>query len=128
VTAAAIPDLAAERYVSLATFRRNGTEVATPVWCAEVDGRLYVVTGDDSGKVRRLRAASRARVAPCNARGLPRGPWHDATARIVDDPRLINRAHTALRAKYGWQMHLLDIGSRLTGRIHHRAWVEIRLS
>ena len=128
VTAGPMRDLGAQRYVSLATFRRNGTIVATPVWSAEINGRLYVVTGGDSGKVKRLRTSSRARVAPCDARGRPHGPWHDATARIVADPHLIARAHTTLRAKYGWQMRLLDLGSRLTGRIHRRAWVEITLS
>jgi uncharacterized protein len=43
------------RYMSLATFRKNGAEVATPVWFAEADLKLYVIATDDSGKVKRLR-------------------------------------------------------------------------
>ena len=31
-----VGDLASERYVSLATFRKNGREVRTPVWIARV--------------------------------------------------------------------------------------------
>ena len=58
-------DLDRHRYVSLATFRRNGTEVATPVWFAAVDDKLYVVSAGDAGKVKRLRHSPRARVAPC---------------------------------------------------------------
>jgi PPOX class probable F420-dependent enzyme len=115
------------RYVSLATFRRNGAEVATPVWFSTVDARLYVVSGGEAGKVKRLRNSSRARVAPCDARGGVRGPWQDATARLVSDVRLIARAHAALRAKYGWQARILDFFAVLSGRAKRRAWLEISL-
>jgi uncharacterized protein len=113
------------RYLCLATFRRNGAEVATPVWFASADGLLYVFTGGSSGKVKRLRNSPRARIAPCDARGRVEGAWQDATARIVDDARAIERARVALRVKYGWQVRLLDLVARLTGRIKRRAWIEI---
>ena len=122
---AATSGLTPHRYLSLATFRRSGAEVRTPVWFAEVDGRLYAFAAGDSGKVKRLRASSRARVAPCDARGQVRGAWQEATARLVDDPPLIARAHAALRAKYGWQVRGLDLVSRLTGRLRRRAWLEM---
>jgi hypothetical protein len=60
-------------------------------------------------------------------RGRVLGAWWDAAARIVTEPRVIERAHTALRAKYGWQMALGDLFSRLTGRIRRRAWIEIEV-
>jgi len=122
-----IGDLDRHRYVSLATFRRSGAEVATPVWFAAADGRLYVFTGGESGKVKRLRNFPRARVAPSNSRGRVLGPWQDASARILTEPASIDKAHAALRSKYGWQMLVADLGSRLTGRIRHRAWLEIQL-
>jgi PPOX class probable F420-dependent enzyme len=115
------------RYVSLATFRRDGTTVATPVWFAAVDGLLYVFTAGDSGKVKRLRNNPRARVAPCDVRGRIEGEWHDATARVVSDPVTIGRVRAAVRAKYGWQVRLLDLGAWLSGRIRRRAWIEIAL-
>jgi PPOX class probable F420-dependent enzyme len=115
------------RYMSLATFRKSGAEVATPVWFAAADGRLYVIATDDSGKVKRLRNSQRARVAPSDARGRVLGEWRDATARIVSDPGKIERARAALLAKYGWQMRVGSLFSRLTGRINHRAWLEIQL-
>jgi PPOX class probable F420-dependent enzyme len=115
------------RYMSLATFRKNGAEVATPVWFAEADLKLYVIATDDSGKVKRLRNSQRARVAPSDARGRVLGEWREATARIVTDPGKIERARAALLAKYGWQMRVGSLFSRLTGRINHRAWLEIQL-
>ena len=118
-------ELDQHRYMTLSTFRRSGAEVATPVWFAEAGGRLYVFTAGDSGKVKRLRHSSRARVAPSDARGRVQGVWRDATARLVSEPAAIERAHAALRAKYGWQMWLTDLVSRLAGRIRRRAWIEI---
>jgi PPOX class probable F420-dependent enzyme len=120
-----ISELDRHRYMTLSTFRRSGAEVATPVWFAAAGGKLYVFTAGDSGKVKRLRHSSRARVAPSDARGRVQGAWRDATARLVTEPTAIQRAHAALRAKYGWQMRLTDLFSRLAGRIRRRAWIEI---
>ena len=113
------------RYLCLATVRRNGVEVKTPVWFAAADEKLYVFSAGEAGKVKRLRHSPRVRVAPCDARGRVQGAWQDGTGRIVKDARVIERAQAALRAKYGWQMWLLDLFSRLTGRIRRRAWIEI---
>jgi PPOX class probable F420-dependent enzyme len=125
VSAAA--DLDRHRYISLATFRRSGAEIATPVWFAALGARLYVFTAGDSGKVKRLHHTPRARVAPANASGGVLGAWRPATARVVTDAAEIERAHAALRAKYGWQVWVADAFSRLTGRVRRRAWIEIEL-
>jgi len=120
-----VTELDRHRYLSLATFRRSGVEVRTPVWFAAADGKLYVFTSGDSGKAKRLRNSPRARIAPCDARGGVRGAWREATARLVTDRARIARAGDALRAKYGWQMTILDLFSRVAGRIERRAWIEI---
>jgi len=123
----AVADLNRHRYLSLATFRRDGTEVRTPVWFAAAGERLYVFTAGDSGKVKRLRRSSRACVAPSSARGDTRGEWREATARLVTDGTSIAQASRALRAKYGWQMRVANLLSRLTGRIERRAFIEIEI-
>ena len=117
--------LASHRYISLATFRRDGREVCTPVWFAASNGRLYVFTAGESGKVKRLRRSPRARVAPCDMRGVVQGAWRDATARLITEPETIARADAALRGKYGVQRWLTDVFARLLGRVRHRAWIEI---
>jgi PPOX class probable F420-dependent enzyme len=119
--------LGKEPYLSLATFRRTGVAVETPVWFAPSGGRLYVFTAGDSGKVKRLRNSPRARVAACDARGRVHGEWIEARARIVEDPGVTERAYAALHAKYGLQMWLTDLLSRLTGRMSRRAMLEIEL-
>ena len=119
--------LEGENYLSLATFRRDGRAVETCVWFAAEDRQLWVFTAGDSGKVKRLRNSPRGRVAACDARGTVHGPWHDAQVFIVEDPARIARANASLLAKYGWQMRLLDLFSRLFGRYAGRAYLEIRL-
>ena len=76
--------LATPKYVNLATFRRNGVEGRTPVWMAALDGRGYVFSAGDAGKVKRIRATPRVRLAACNARGTLTGAWHDGSARTLD--------------------------------------------
>ena len=116
-----------EPYVSLATFRRDGREVRTPVWIAGEGEGLYVYTNGRSGKVKRIRANGRARLAACDARGRLRLPeaWVDARARVVSDAATRDRAFGALRRKYGWQLALVLFGARLGGRYGDRAIVEL---
>jgi len=123
----AAAELDRHRYLSLATFRASGAAVPTPVWFAAADGKLYVFTTAGAGKVKRLRRSPRARIAPCNARGQEHGARRDVTARLVSDPAVVARARAAVRTKYGWQSWMLDLFSRLGGRIPHRAWIEIEL-
>lgn len=121
----AVKRLTSEAYINLATFRRNGTAVETPVWFAILGGKLYVVTDGTSAKVKRLRATRRVRLAPCNVWGGLSGDWIDGTGRVVKEERLIAHAHAALEKKYGWQMWLLDTTSSLFGRIGRRAYLEL---
>ena len=123
-----MPDpLAGANYVSFATFRKSGAEVATPVWFAEHGGRYYFFSAGDAGKVKRLRNSDRARVAACDIRGKVLGPWLPARARVITDPAVIAPAARAMRAKYGIQSLLGDFFSTILGRIRKRAWIEIVL-
>jgi PPOX class probable F420-dependent enzyme len=117
--------LDAARYVSLVTFRRDGRPVATPVWHAERSGHLYVFTAGGSGKVKRLRRESRVRLAPCDVRGRVQGDWWQGRGRILEGASADHPGYAALARKYGWQLWLVDLGSRLSGRIAERALLEI---
>jgi PPOX class probable F420-dependent enzyme len=120
-------DLATEKYVSLATFRRNGVEVKTPVWIAEVAGRYYVFSAGNAGKIKRINATPRVRLAASDVRGNVRSAWIEARARIVSEPALIVEVLKALRSKYGFVMHLMDVIATITGRIRRRAYIQIEV-
>jgi uncharacterized protein len=88
-----------QKYISLTTFRKNGTPVRTPLWFAEADGKLYFMTRSDSWKYKRIRNNPSVMVAPCTIRGKVTGPDFPARARILpqqDWPA----ARTVLRRKY----------------------------
>jgi hypothetical protein len=54
-----------------------------PVWCAADNGILLVFSEADSWKVKRIRRDAHVRLAPCSARGKPRGPAVDADASLA---------------------------------------------
>jgi len=119
--------LATERYVSLATFRRNGNAVATPMWAAAVNGKLYSVTNGRSIKMKRLKANDHIRLAICDARGNVRGEWADGHGRKVEDPAIKDLAQRALQKKYGWQAAILRFFSTIF-RGKDRTFIEMTIS
>ncbi len=122
-------NLIEEPYLSLATFRRSGAEVRTPVWFASSDDRThYVFSAADAGKVKRLRNSSKSRVARCDVRGGSLGEWLDANAYLVEDAAEIAKAYRHLNDKYGWRMRMTDFFSKLSGRYNRRAIIRIELS
>jgi hypothetical protein len=122
-----ITDLDRHRYISLVTFRHDGSEAPTPVWFAERYAKLYVYTDGTSYKVRRIRATDRIRVAPCNVVGKVTGTWINGRARLISDPTLVRHAYDALQRKYGVQLGIATLASWLSGRIKRRAVLELDL-
>jgi PPOX class probable F420-dependent enzyme len=105
----AIPrEIQGQKYISLASFRKNGVAVYTPVWVGEQDGKLYVMTRSDSGKYKRIRNHPQVRIAPCTMRGKITGPEFPATARILPAERwpqarkTIERKYWLARVPFLW--------------------------
>src|SRR5262249_18591010 len=116
-----------QKYLNLETFRKTGVGVKTPVWFAansEADlsgpgAKLYAYTMGESGKVKRIRNSSRARIAPCNARGKVTGPWLEATAEIIGGPES-EHADALLNEKYWPWKQLLNFFGSLSSRSRTR--------
>ena len=120
--------IADAKYFSLATFRKDGRKVATPVWFATNGDVHYVFSAGDAGKVKRLRNSNRAEVAACDVRGKLLGEWQEASAALFDDPEEVATALALLRKKYGWQMRMADWGARLAGRYGKRGYIRVTLA
>jgi PPOX class probable F420-dependent enzyme len=73
------------RYLSLTTYKRDGTAVSTPVWFVQDDGRLLIVTDGASGKVKRIRKNPAVRVALCTASGRLRSRLVSGTAEMLPE-------------------------------------------
>jgi PPOX class probable F420-dependent enzyme len=101
-----VQTLAKSTYLSLTTFRRDGTPVATPVWLAQQGDELVVHTARSSGKAKRLRNSSRVLLAPCDMRGRVTGEVVEGTARLQDEAETAV-TFSLIRQRYGLQARLL---------------------
>ncbi|WP_435603919.1 PPOX class F420-dependent oxidoreductase [Streptomyces sp. bgisy130] len=107
-----IPEAVARSpYVSLVTFRRSGTPVATPVWAVAEGAELLVWTRDDSWKVKRLRHDPRVTVTPCDVRGrIAEGARTvEGTGRLLEGVAGLGRVRKAMARKYGLRFRLMDV-------------------
>jgi uncharacterized protein len=115
-----VADLGSSRYISITTFRRDGSPVATPVWVVADAGRLYVWTGSQTGKVKRVRRNPDASLAPCTARGSVTGPSVAAQAQIVP---AVERPDiwAKFQAKYGFQLRATQWAQGVQRRLRRSA-------
>ena len=88
------------KYLSLTTFRKDGSAVATPVWCVGDGAGLRVITQADSGKAKRLRNNSSVLIAPCDMRGNLTGTQVEAVATF-QDPAQTEQTAAMIARRYG---------------------------
>ncbi len=122
--------LSQQKYASIGTKKHNGSWVWTPVWmaCLESKNAFYLFSAGAAGKVKRVRNYAEIQVAPCTVSGKITGPAAPATAWLEDDADVSAKAYQALRAKYGWQMAVLDFFSKLSGNFNKRQLIGFSLS
>ncbi|MEU9103376.1 PPOX class F420-dependent oxidoreductase [Streptomyces xanthophaeus] len=110
-------ELGRARYVSLTTFRKDGTPVATPVWAVADGGELYVWTRSDSWKVKRIARDGRVTVTACDVRGRVEegAPVLEGRARLLDEAGL-RRVRALMSRKYTWQFWTVDVPATLWRR------------
>jgi hypothetical protein len=108
-------ELGQGKYLSLTTFRKDGTPVATPVWLVQDGDSLRVITQGDSGKAKRLRNDSRVLLAPCDARGNLKGAQVEGSA-VLQDAAQTARTAQLVEARYGLLGKLLMWRSRRAAR------------
>ncbi|GII28839.1 PPOX class F420-dependent oxidoreductase [Planotetraspora mira] len=117
--------LGAEKYVSVVTFRRNGTPVATPIWVVPDGDALAIWTGTRTGKVKRVRNNPEVTVTPCDVRGNVHGEPADGRAEVMSAEDT-ERVRALIIKKYGLVGWLTVRGSRL--RRGREGTVGIRIS
>jgi uncharacterized protein len=116
-----VVDLGEETYISLTTFKRDGTPVATPVWVARDDGRLLVHSAAQSWKVKRIRRDNRVRVAGCGFNGKVHGETFAAESRILADTERVQELEAR---KYGLLYRIIRGLTALDRRLRRRPDVE----
>lgn len=107
--------LKGRRHMNLTTFRRDGSPVRTPVWFSETGGHLYVFTGRNTGKVKRIRNGGGVLVGPCDMRGRQLGPETAGVARVLPSAER-SIAEESLNRRYPLQRQVFGPIQRLLGR------------
>jgi uncharacterized protein len=96
-------------FVLLTTFRRSGVGVPTAMWFAHEQGKLYMVTGRTSGKIKRIRNNGRVLLAPCDLMGNVLGPEIEAYAHELPVAQHAY-ADAILAKKYGEEYEMASSG------------------
>lgn len=100
------------RYILLTSFKKDGSPISTPVWAALDNGKLYVSSEPNAGKVKRIRRNSDVTLQPCNVRGKTHGEIVKGTAVLLDEAASVN-ARNVVRRRYGIQGWIAYLASWL---------------
>src|SRR3954468_11564387 len=108
------------RFLSVTSFKRDGTGVATPVWFVSDGTRLFALTDLDSAKVRRIRRDPHVLVASRRPDGKLRGEPLAATAEVLTATPELERVQRLLLERYKISyravMHFYRLGRRVRGK------------
>lgn len=116
--------LATQQFILLKTFRKNGVAVPTPVWFVFDNGKLYVMTIGNTGKVKRIRNNGHVLLTPCDRRGnvLGDGKELEGQARELSASEQ-SYANIALAKKYGFMYQVFMLVGRVRKLV--RVYIEI---
>ena len=108
------------RYLSVTSFKRDGTGVATPVWFVSDGSRLFAFTDLHSAKIRRIHRNPSVLVASCRPGGKLRRQPVTARAEVLSAPADLERVQKLLLARYKISyrvvMFFYRLGRRLRGK------------
>ncbi|MEO6701580.1 MAG: PPOX class F420-dependent oxidoreductase [Jatrophihabitantaceae bacterium] len=107
-----------EKFVSVTTYRKSGTPVATATWITPLDGgQVGFWTSSASGKAKRLRNNPQVSLQPCDQRGRPKpgGSPVSGTAVLVGSGPQHEAIQRQIKAKYGVMVPI----SRLFNTLGH---------
>jgi len=111
-----LEELESEKCISLETYRKNNLPVRTAVWFVIKDDLIYVVTRDQTGKVKRLRNNQQVKIATCNFKGKVKGQWISGTAKILAEEEI--KGIVKLRdKKYGFMAKVAKFLSKGKGEL-----------
>jgi uncharacterized protein len=123
--------LAAQKFVSVTTYKKNGDAVATPMWVGRDGDHLFVWTPADSVKIKRVRNDPRVTLVPCGRFGKPNNDAEPVagTAEVITEPATVRRLAEVIRHKYGLEYWVVTLIERLAARGEKpRAILRIALS
>jgi len=108
------------RFLSVTSFKQDGTGVATPLWFVSDGKRLFALTDLHSAKVRRMRHTPRVLVAPCRPSGKQRSEPLPARAEVLTATEDLERVQKLLIERYKVSYRLMMLIYRLGRRLRRQ--------
>ena len=109
-----ISQLFAQKYINLETYKKDGTPIRTPVWFVIDNDVIYVITRENTGKVKRLKNNQNIQIATCSFKGKPKSEWMKGIAKKVTDEEA-EKATKLRKKKYGFSVMLTSLFSSQKG-------------
>ncbi len=110
-----LEQIKSEKYISLETYKKNNQPVKTPVWFVIKNNLIYVVTRNQTGKVKRLQNNLQVKIALCTMKGKIIGEWASGTAEILTGEQII-KAVKWRDEKYGFMAKIAKFISKSKGK------------
>ncbi len=108
------------RFLSVTSFKRDGTGVATPLWFVSDGTRLLAFTDLHSPKVWRIRRNPRVLIASCRPGGKLRMRPVPAHAEVLTAGADLERVRELLTRRYAISYRLVMLAYRLGRRLRGR--------
>ena len=115
-------------YLNIETFRKSGVGVKTPIWFAREGDMLYLWTGADTAKVKRIRNKADVNIAPCTASGAITGEWVGALASVDGSDAAVQHVVSLLHAKMGFKFTIFKALEGFIERLKGQLRVSIQVS
>jgi PPOX class probable F420-dependent enzyme len=114
----AVSALGDEKFVSLTTFKKDGTAVETPMWIGRDGDHLFFWTPVESWKAKRAKNNPRVALVPCSRGGKVRegATPVDGVAEVITDPATVERLAGVIRRKYGAEFVIVTFIERIVAR------------
>ena len=117
------------KFVSLVTYKLDGSAVAAPMWIARDGADLVVWTPADAWKVKRVRRDTRVTLIRSGRAGKvdPVEPRLLGTAVVEDAPETVAKVEQLMRRKYGFEFVVITTIEAVVARGRKRR-VVLRIS
>jgi PPOX class probable F420-dependent enzyme len=89
-----------QKYINLETYRKNGKPVRTPVWFVIIGELIYIITRENTGKVKRIKNNHNVKLIPCTFSGKPTGIMVSGQTNFVKNEEA-EKAIQFRKKKYG---------------------------
>jgi len=109
-----LENLSNQKYINLQTFRKNGETVNTPIWFVIFNQRIYVITHELTGKVKRIKNNNVVKIVPCSLNGRLKGGWISGRANFSSEDETAE-AIKLIHKKYGLWSRIVNIFSSKSG-------------